>query len=250
MPRRVSFGDVDMKSGIAVALMAVLVGTTQGLAADLRLASAPPPQPQPAVAAFPSWAGPYIGAQAGYLAGRSETSFPATGEFHFVDPHVFTAGLSAGYSVQRGRVVGGLEGDFNLINGGATINTGLAPDPSITQLQSTINWNSHWRGRVGYAFDRALVFVAGGLALAGVDIKAFDNGTGAIAAWSDTRIGWTLGGGMEYRVAPQASVRLEYLYDNYGAWTLAAQNVGATAFPSRESKLDSHTLRAGVYWHF
>lgn len=92
--------------------------------------------------------------------------------------------------------------------------------------------------------------MAGGLALAGVDNKAFDNGTGAVAAWSDTRVGWTLGGGVEYRVAPWASVRLEYLYDNYGASTLAAQTVGATTFPSRESKLDSHTLRAGVHWHF
>jgi len=178
MQRRVSFGGIDMKSGIAAALMAALAGTTQALAADLRLPSAPPPQPQPVVAAFPSWAGPYIGVQAGYLSGRSETSFPATGEFHFVDPKGFTGGLSAGYSMQWGRVVGGVEGDLNFVDGGATINTGLAPDPSITQLQSTINWNSHWRGRVGYAFDRALVFVAGGVALAGVDIKAFDNGTG------------------------------------------------------------------------
>jgi len=238
-----------MKSGIVVALTAVLAGTTQGLAADLRLPSAPAPQSQlPPV--LPSWAGPYIGAQAGYLSGRSETSFPGTGEFHFVDPKGFSGGLSAGYSMQWGRIVGGLEGDLNFVDARATINTGFAPDPSITQLQSTINWNSHWRGRVGYAFDRALFFVAGGLAFAGVDSKAFDNGTGAIATWDNTRVGWTLGAGVDYRVAPQASVRLEYLYDNYGARTLAAQTIGATTFPERESKLDTHTLRAGVHWHF
>lgn len=237
-----------MKSVIAVALMAALAGAAPALAADLRVPSAP--APQPAVVAFPNWAGPYIGAQAGYLSGRSETSFPGTDEFHFVDPKGFTGGLSAGYSLQWGHFVGGLEGDLNFVGAGATINTGLAPDPSITQLQSTIDWNSHWRARVGYAFDRTLIFVAGGLALACVENKSFDNGTGAVAAWSDTRVGWTLGGGVEYRVAPRASVRLEYLYDNYGARTLAAQTVGATAFPSRESRLDSHTLRAGVHWHF
>ena len=237
-----------MKSMIAVALMAALAGAVPALAADLRVPSAP--APRPAVAAFPNWAGPYIGAQAGYLSGRSETSFPGTDEFHFVDPKGFTGGLSAGYSMQSGRFVGGLEGDLNFVGTGATINTGFAPDPSVTQLQSTIDWNSHWRARAGYAFDRTLFFVAGGVAVAGVDIKAFDNATGAVAAWSDTRIGWTLGGGVEYRVAPQASVRLEYLYDNYGAKTLAAQTVGSIAFPSRDSKLDSHTLRAGVHWHF
>jgi opacity protein-like surface antigen len=240
-----------MKSAIAVALgtALVLVGVTQGQAADLRLPAAPP-KPQPAVTALPGWAGPYIGAQAGYLSGRSETSFPGTDEFHNVDPKGASAGLSAGYSMQWGRFVGGLEGDVNFIGAKATIDTGFAPDPTITQLQSTIDWNSHWRARVGYAFDRTLIFAAGGLALAGVENKAFDNAVGATAIWRDTRAGWTLGGGVEYRVAPQASVRMEYLYDNYGTRTLAAQTVGATAFPSRESKLDSHTLRAGVYWRF
>lgn len=239
-----------MKSGIAVVLTAALVGTTQGLAADLRLPSAPAPQPQLVVSALPSWAGPYVGAQAGYLSGRGETSFPGTGEFHFVDPKGFAAGWSAGYARQWGRVVGGLEGDLNFVDAAATVNTGFAPDPSITQLQSAINWNSHVRGRVGYAFDRALFFVAGGLALAGVDSKAFDNASGAIATWNDTRVGWTIGAGVDYRVAPRASVRLEYLYDNYGAKTLPAQTVGATTFAERESKLDSHTLRAGAHWHF
>ena len=45
-------------------------------------------------------------------------------------------------------------------------------------------------------------------------------------------------------------MRLEYLYDNYGAKTLATQTIGATTFPSRELKLHSHTLRAGVHGHF
>lgn len=239
-----------MRSAIALALAATLAGVTQVLAADLRLPSAPAPQRQVAATTFPSWAGPYIGAQAEYLSGRSETSFPGTGEFHFADPNGFSGGLSAGYSMQWGRFVGGLEGDLNFVGAKATIDTAFAPDPSITQLQSTIDWNSHWRARVGYAFDRTLIFAAGGLAIAGVENRAFDNGVGAVAAWRDTRIGWTLGGGVEYRVVPQASVRLEYLYDNYGTRTLAAQTVGATTFPSRESKLDSHTLRAGVHWHF
>lgn len=230
--------------------MAALAGATPGLAADLRLPAAPAAQPQIPVPALPSWAGPYIGAQAGYLSGRSETSFAGTGEFHVVDPNGFAGGVSAGYSMQWGRIVGGLEGDVNFVGARATIDTGFAPDPSITQLQSAVGWNSHLRGRIGYGFDRALLFMSGGLAIAGVESKAFDNGAGAVATWSDTRVGWTVGGGADYRVAPKASVRLEYLYDNYGTKTLAAQDVGATAFPSRDSKLDSHTLRAGIHWRF
>jgi len=239
-----------MKSGVVAVLMATLAGASRGSAADLRVTPASSSQSPLVVSVLPSWAGSYVGAQAGYLSGRSETSFPGTGEFHFVDPRGFTAGWSAGYARQWGRVVGGLEGDLNFVDAAATVNTGFAPDPSITQLQSTINWNGHVRGRVGYASDRALFFVAGGLALAGVDSKAFDNASGAIAIWSDTRVGWTVGAGVDYRIAPRASVRLEYLYDNYGAKTLATQTVGATTFAERESKLDSHTLRAGAHWHF
>ncbi len=239
-----------MKIRIGRVLAAFFAGLAQASAADLRLPSAPPPQAQAPVAYLPSWAGPYVGVQAGYLSGGTETSFPDTGEFHFVDPKGATAGVTAGWSRQWGRLVGGFEGDVNFVGAKATIDTGFDPVPSVTQLQSAVNWNSHLRGRVGYTFDRALLFASGGLAIAGVESKAFDNTTGAVATWDQTRTGWSVGGGGEYSVTPQASVRLEYIYDNYGSTTLSAQTVGATTFAARDFKLDTHTLRAGVYWHF
>jgi len=229
--------------------IAGLAGLTPGFAADLR-PPAPALQRQPAAAMMPSWAGPYIGVQAGYLSGGGVTTFPGSDEFHFIDPTGFAGGVVAGAAMQWGRIVGGLEGDLSFVAAKSSINTGLAPDPTITQLQTAINWNGHVRGRLGYGFDRALIFVAGGLALAGVENKAVDNGAGVTATWNDTRVGWTVGAGVDYRVAPQATVRLEYLYDNYGSQTLAAQTVGVTTFAEREHKLDTHTLRAGVNWHF
>lgn len=240
-----------MNRAVAVVWIAGLAGLTPGFAADLR-----PPAPAlqrqaaTATATMPSWAGPYIGVQAGYLSGGGVTTFPGSDEFHLIDPTGFAGGVVAGTAMQWGRIVGGLEGDLSFVAAKSTINTGLVPDPTITQMQTAINWNSHVRGRLGYGFDRALIFAAGGLALAGVENKAFDNGAGATATWSDTRVGWTVGGGVEYRIAPQATVRLEYLYDNYGSQTLAAQTVGVTTFAEREHKLDTHTLRAGVNWHF
>ena len=238
-----------MKRAVAVTLMAGLAGIAPGFAADLSL-PAQTPQRQPSAAMMPSWAGPYIGVQAGYLSGGGETTFPGSGEFHLIDPAGFAGGVMAGTAMQWGRIVGGLEGDFSFVAARATIDTGFAPDPAMTQMQSAINWNSHVRGRLGYGFDSALFFVAGGLALAGVENKAFDNAAGVTATWNDTRAGWTLGGGVDYRVTPRATVRLEYLYDNYGSATLAAQTVGTTTFVEREHKLDSHTLRAAVNWHF
>ncbi len=238
-----------MKRAILAGWVAALGGMTQGFAADLRRPPAAPPL-QPAAAIASSWAGPYIGVHAGYLSGGGETTFPGSAEFHFIDPAGFAGGVTAGAAMQWGRIVGGIEADLSFIAAKSTINTGLSPDPTVTQMQSAINWNSHLRGRLGYGFDRALVFVAGGLAVAGVENKAFDNVAGVSGTWSDTRVGWTVGGGVEYRIAPQAAVRLEYLYDNYGSKTLPAQTFGFNTFSEREHKLDTHTLRAGVNWRF
>lgn len=228
----------------------VMIAAGPAASADLRLPASPPPQAQAASVALLSWAGPYLGIQAGYLSGRSDVSFPTTGEFYFVDPKGATVGATAGFSAQWGQIVAGVEGDVNFVDARATIDTGFAPTPSVTQLQSAVNWNSHLRGRIGYALGRTLLFASGGLAIAGVESKAFDNASGAVANWSDTRVGWSIGAGTEFRFAPNASARLEYLYDNYGSKTLGSQTVGAVTFADRASKLDTHTIRAGVYWRF
>jgi outer membrane immunogenic protein len=249
MPRDVKWGYQAMKRAFLTIWLAGSVGISQGFAADLKL-PALTPQRQPAVASVPGWAGPYLGIQAGYLSGGGETTFPGSDEFHFVDPKGFTGGIVAGAAMQWGHIVGGVEADLSFVNARTTIDTALPPDPALTQLQTAIKWNSHLRGRLGYGLDSALFYMAGGLALAGVENKAFDNVAGVSATWSDTRVGWTLGGGVEYRVAPQATVRLEYLYDNYGSKSLAAQTFGFTNLAEREHKLDTHTLRAGVNWRF
>ncbi|MBC7580571.1 MAG: porin family protein [Tardiphaga sp.] len=238
-----------MKKAIGLACLLGLSGIGKGLAADLR-GAAPVAQRQLVVPQLPSWAGLYVGVQAGHQSGGGDINVPATGEFHAVDPKSFIGGVMAGYAMQRGRVVGGLEGDINVLGGSALVDTGLAPDPAVTQLRTKMSWNGHLRGRLGYSFDQAMIFMAGGLALAGVENKAIDNAAGVTAIWNDTRAGWTLGGGVDYRIVPAMTVRLEYLYDNYGTTTLAAQTVGNVAFAERAHTLDTHTLRAGVNWRF
>ena len=71
---------------LAALILCPVLGAGHVAAADLRLPASPPQQAMAASAALLSWAGPYLGVQGGYLSGRSEVSFPATGEFHFVDP--------------------------------------------------------------------------------------------------------------------------------------------------------------------
>jgi outer membrane immunogenic protein len=229
-----------MKANVVACILGV-AAAGECAAADLK----PPVKavPAPAVARLPAWAGPYLGVQAGYLSGGGETTFPGTSEFHLIDPRGFAGGVLAGYSIQRGRVVAGIEGDVSFVAAKANVDTGFAADPAATQMESRITWNGHLRGRVGYAFDQVMVF-------AGVENKAVDYAAGVAATWNDTRAGWTLGGGADFLVAPKVTVRLEYLYDNFGTKTLPLQTVGAVTFAARDHTLDTHTLRAGVNWRF
>ena len=89
----------------AIGLLALL-GAAPAFAADVT--SEEPPAPgapmeQPPLA---TWAGPYAGASLGY--GFSGTTTPATGD---VDTDGFMGGLFAGYNLQNGLFVYGIEGD-------------------------------------------------------------------------------------------------------------------------------------------
>ena len=96
------------------------------------------------------------------LAGVSTGSFNVNG---------FLFGGTLGANFQTGRLVLGLEGDFDFsgitvtVAGCAAIG---APVGAACQTKSA-NWLSTGRGRVGYAFDRILVFATGGLALTNIE---------------------------------------------------------------------------------
>ncbi|MFK8251592.1 outer membrane protein [Ancylobacter terrae] len=80
------------------------------------------------------------------------------------------------------------------------------------------------RARLGYAFDRFLPYVTGGLAWANVKVNeavtfTYDDvayGSAAFSA-SDTLWGWTLGGGVEYALTDNWTVKVEYLYADLGS---------------------------------
>lgn len=117
-------------------------------------------------------------------------------------------GAHVGYNYQMGMFVAGLEGDVNGSNyngnntlGGLTYGTRENIDGSV-------------RGRLGIAWDRALVYATGGAAFGD-----FQN-TYSLGGFSDspstTRIGWTIGGGVEYAIDNNWSVRAEYRYTDFG----------------------------------
>ena len=76
-----------------------------------------------------------------------------------------------------------------------------------------------------------LFFFTGGLAIA--DVKAFD--LTAPESGSKLRTGWTLGGGIERKIQGPVSLKLEYLYSDFGK-SEHFQNSGHTLRQSQSTR--------------
>ncbi len=194
------------------AALAVAPGTA--LAADF-----PPGDYYAAPAPIVSgWAGPYLGANAGYQWGSVSNS-PTK-------PSGIVGGVEGGYNWQSGRFVYGAETDLELSGADATV----AP------VEFSTPWLGTLRGRGGIAFSNVLVFGTAGLAYG--DLRA--DTTGLTEA--HTSIGWVAGGGVEVGFAPRWTAKAEWLYLD-----LAGRNFSVT---STTNGLAANLLRVGVNYHF
>jgi len=106
-------------------------------------------------------------------------------------------------------------------------------------------------GRVGYAFDRVLAYFKAGAAWERVDHSAATTLIGTAYRASDTRSGWTIGGGGEYAITPHLSAFVEYAYYDFGTETigLTPQKAGLTrAFVGIDDS--ANVVRAGINLRF
>ncbi|VFU07226.1 outer membrane protein [Methylocella tundrae] len=195
-------------------LLTTVAAATAGsaLAADLPYGQGPSDY-APAVPVF-TWSGLYLGGQIGYAWGTSALS--AWGPGYSIsgvtyNPNGVLGGAHVGYNLQFNQVVLGVEGDVD--GTGISKSYGFGPVTYGTQIpvEGTI------RGRLGFALDHALFYVAGGAAFASVtnNYQSFlgYNSIGKSVA------GWTIGGGVEYALTNNWSVRAEYRYMDLGSST-------------------------------
>lgn len=222
-----------MKRAIAAAFIAATFASLPAAAADLPRAS-----PRAPVAFVPTftWAGFYIGGNAGYGWGR--VSDP-TNNFH-TDLNGALVGGQVGYNWQTGNWVFGIEGDIQKSwqeeSASATVPGGLAT------IKGEFPWFATLRGRLGYAWDRHLLYATGGAAW--VNVKLSGTLAGATASDSDTTFAWTIGGGWEWMFYDRWSAKAEYLYLDTGdtTVTLFGVPVGGSSH--------SHIVRLGINYHF
>ena len=131
-----------------------------------------------------------------------------------------------------GQAVFGLEGDIDWSN-----IRGSAVCGAVTSCETKNDWLGTVRGRLGYAFDRFMPYVTGGLAVG--DIKTSDRRCSAVR--TTPRAGWTLGGGIEAAIAGPWTAKVEYLYVDLGR--------GGSVLGS-DAKFNANIVRAGVNYRF
>jgi outer membrane immunogenic protein len=192
-----------IKAGTAAG--ALLATAFAAQAADMPVKAPFYKSPPRSVIAYYNWTGAYAGINLGWGSGTSTWSSPAISN----SPTGMLFGLTLGYNWQAGSIVYGVEGDF----GWSTVK-GSAPC-LVGTCETKNSWLGTARGRIGYAFDRFLPYFTGGLAFG--DIKATNTNPGFGTA-TTTKMGWTLGGGLEYAFMSNWTAKFEYLYVNLGSF--------------------------------
>ena len=191
--------------------------------------------------------------------------------------------------------VAGVEADIQGIasSGGNNARNVIYPGP-VDGLQSTTFWNNASgsaslqylgtvRGRLGYLVNPTLlVYGTGGLAYGGVSANlnqsqiynlTYGSTPNALvitaignANYSNTQVGYTAGGGLEWMFLPNWSAKAEYLYYNLGnvsmtsvmsatasgpfAFNFPSGVVGVWTSSTANTTISGNVVRAGVNYHF
>jgi outer membrane immunogenic protein len=224
----------------ALALMAGLASTS-AYAADAVIYE--PPAPAPVYQEVPifSWTGGYIGLQGGGL--WSDSNVNGDLDVFDADEGVFgdsfnggLFGVYAGYNWQTGPWVIGAEGDFNGVWNDETFTVNTLDGPRDIDVGS--DYLASLRARVGYAFDRTLIFATGGVAFTQFSADFLDED---FVDADQNLTGWTIGAGAEYAFTNNWIGRVEYRYYDFSDDVLEGfGDVG----------VETNTLTVGVSYKF
>ncbi|MGV3633961.1 MAG: outer membrane protein [Pseudorhodoplanes sp.] len=243
----------------------------------------------------PSWTGAYIGLNGGYAWQDRPVSLnmnddAAINGISLVRslsiPHKIDggfAGFQAGYNWQyASRWLAGIEADFQFGKIGGTPSLPLVTSgggvPGVANFDEGVEWFGTVRGRLGFlATDNMLLYGTGGLAYGRVDQAAdfrtrfailtstpgysFSCAGGGNVCFagnsSQIQFGWTLGGGAEFTLWNNVTLKTEYLYVNlgHGSVTMTAlatqfANLVPSSMTIESGDVDLHVVRVGLNARF
>ena len=221
-------------------LLASTILTLAGPAVAADLPHRMPVKAPPVVAPVPyfTWTGCYLGGHAGAGWGRKDFSEPDT-EDNFAPPGgVIRVDTGAGF-LGGGQVgcdyqfapnwVLGIEGDFAWadLKGDATDPFFSGKQGAPITLHAKTNWIADVAGRLGYTWDRWMLYGKGGVAWAhdkyeihnvvfSDGLQSCFLGCNTIVAGSETRTGWIAGVGVEWAFWNNWSAKLEFDHYDFG----------------------------------
>lgn len=239
---------VMLATGAAAAML--IAGSAY--AADLPSRKGPPPAVYAPAPIF-TWTGFYVGLNAGVgINANSSQLGPLMNSSGQSDP-AFTGGGQIGYNWQTGAMVLGLETDINYL-GASNSDSGsmFGGNGSSAGYLGTV------RGRVGYAMDRFMIYATGGLAYGSSNTPSSMAGLDAFGAphllsnmgGTSTSVGFTIGGGVEYALSQNWSIKAEYLYVDLGSTTANYYDALSGALVPSTMGNREHIIRAGVNYRF
>ena len=259
---------------LAIAALAFSVFAAPAFAADLALKAPPPPAP------VYDWTGGYVGLNLGGSWGRAASTITGTNGFSGA-PFAITSSSNTDGIVGGGQIgynwqfnnnwLFGLEADIQGTGQRGTANLppvsgtfgviALFPYTSTASLTEKLPWFGTARARLGVlATPNWLLYVTGGLAYGEINTSgtvttttAAAGGTASVtssASADTTKAGWTVGGGAEWKVASQWTVKLEYLYVDLGTVTNSFAGGGAFTTLGISTHVTDNIARIGLNYHF
>ena len=220
---------------IAVSVVG-LIGTS---GAEAKMA---PKMPSPVMAppAHSSWSGPYLGAGLDFMMGS--TSVNDTGVV--TETGAATNGalvrLLGGYTWQLDDLwVAGIEGSvaFGNVHG-----NGISLPPSTAVNTYDLSWEADLSARIGYLVTPdTLLFGTFGPSL--TDLR-FTEGSPLSSGAGVTRVGWSVGVGLDHQFTDHLTGRIEFTHADYGSVTYG------TPSDFYAVRFSANSVRAGLLWSF
>jgi opacity protein-like surface antigen len=173
----------------------------------------------PVVTEENDWSGFYVGLHVGY--GTSEfTNFDSEGDScwycdvdYGADVQGMFVGATAGYNIVISQVLLGIEGEL-----GESLMTGSDRDPIWIDPRTNVDLGVYGTlaGRLGYSFGNFLLYGKAGWSFVSADIDWDDEYYASVASNDEVLSGAVFGGGIEYAVSSNISLKLEYMRFDVG----------------------------------
>src|SRR5215467_12797768 len=255
--------DAAMKrSLLAVAASVSLFVGSHALAADMLLKG-------PRVIPGFTWTGCYAGAHGGGGWARKDITDPV----QLVQDSILGASVTTGVTTARlspsGYLIGGqfgcdyqpvgsplmigFEGSFSggSLNGDKSLGLPLGDPGDLARVSARLDFISSGTARLGWASDRWLFYVKGGIAGASDKYKVVGTFQGSPFDFEgeDIRIGWTAGGGVEWALFDNWSAKVEYDFYAFGSRSVQLTDNSSQLSGPVQVKQSVQVVKLGLNFH-